>query len=153
MKNLTETDPRTYAIIGAAMEVHRHLGCGFLEPVYQEALPIEFTKREIPFQREIKFPVFYKDVRLESFYRPDFICFNGVVVELKALARVGGIEEAQVINYLKTCGREIGLLLNFGTGSLEYRRFAFSKPVICVSADSEGKNDFSPHRKIKHPKN
>jgi GxxExxY protein len=71
--------------------------------------------------------VFYKEVRLESAYRPDFICFDGIVVELKALARVGGVEEAQVINYLKTCGREIGLLLNFGTRSLEYRRFAFSK--------------------------
>ena len=68
MKNLTETDPRTYAIIGAAMEVHRNLGCGFLEPVYQEALAIEFNNWEIPFQREIKFPVFYKDVKLESFY-------------------------------------------------------------------------------------
>jgi len=115
------------SVIGAAMEVHRLLGCGFLEPVYQEALAIEFTKREIPFQREIKFPVFYKEVRLESVYRPDFICFDGIVVELKALARVGGVAEAQVINYLKTCGREIGLLLNFGTRSLEYRRFAFSK--------------------------
>ncbi len=127
MKDLTENDPRTYAVIGAAMEVHRLLGCGFFEPVYQEALAIEFTRREIPFQREIKFPVFYKEVRLESAYKPDFICFDGVVVELKALARVGGTEEAQVINYLKTCGHEIGLLLNFGTLSLEYRRFAFSK--------------------------
>jgi GxxExxY protein len=127
MKDLTETDPRTYAIIGAAMEVHRNLGCGFLELIYQEALTIEFLEREIPFQREIKFPVFYKDIRLRSFYRPDFICFDGVVVELKALAHIGGIEEAQVINYLKTCGQEIGLLLNFGTRSLEYRRFAFSK--------------------------
>ena len=95
--------------------------------MYQEALAIEFTKREIPFKKEIKFPVFYKEVRLESAYRPDFICFDGIVVELKALARVGGVEEAQVINYLKTCGREIGLLLNLGTRSLEYRRFAFSK--------------------------
>ncbi len=105
MKNLTENDPRTCAIIGAAMEVHRLLGCGFLEPVYQEAMAIEFTRRETPFQRKIKFPVFYKEVRLESVYRPDFICFDGIVVELKALARVGGGEEAQVVNYLKTCGR------------------------------------------------
>ncbi|MFN2510295.1 MAG: GxxExxY protein [Pyrinomonadaceae bacterium] len=89
------------------MEVHRNLGCGFFEPVYQEALAIEFGRREIPFQREIKFPVFYKEVRLESSYRPDFICFDGIVVELKALARVGGTEEAQIINYLKTCGREM----------------------------------------------
>jgi GxxExxY protein len=127
MKNLTESDPRTYAIIGAAMEVHRTLGCGFLEPVYQEALAIEFTRREIPFRKEIKFPVFYKEVQLASAYKPDFICFGGIVVELKALNRMGGVEEAQVINYLKTCRHEIGLLLNFGTRSLEYRRFAFSK--------------------------
>jgi len=79
MKNLTQNDPRTYAVIGAAMEVHRLLGCGFLEPVYQEAWAIEFTKRKIPFQREIKFPVFYKEIRLESVHRPDFICFDGRV--------------------------------------------------------------------------
>jgi GxxExxY protein len=75
------------------MEVPRNLGCGFLEPVCQEALAIEFNNWEIPFQREIKFPVFYKDVKLESFYRPDFICFESVVVELKALARVGGMKK------------------------------------------------------------
>lgn len=126
--NLTENDPRTYAIIGAAMEVHRHLGCGFLEPVYQEALAIEFANREILYRREIIFPVYYKDVRLKTPYRPDFICFDGVVVELKALASVGRIEEAQIINYLKATGHEIGLLINFGARSLEYRRFVFSKP-------------------------
>jgi GxxExxY protein len=64
--NLTENDPRTYAIIGAAMEVHRHLGCGFLEPVYQEALAIEFANREILYRRQITFPVYYKDVRLKT---------------------------------------------------------------------------------------
>ena len=108
------------------MEVHRHLGCGFLEPVYQEALAVEFAKREIPFLREFTLPVFYKEIRLDTPYRADFICFDGVVVELKALAKIGAIEEAQVINYLKASGHEIGLLLNFGT--LEYRRFVFSNP-------------------------
>lgn len=120
-------DPRTYAIIGAAMEVHRVLGCGFLEPVYQKALAVEFTNRTIPCRRETSFSVFYKGVKLDVPYRPDFICFDNVVVELKALARISGIEESKVINYLKVTGHEIGLLLNFGTRSLEYRRFVLTK--------------------------
>jgi len=126
MKDLTERDPRTYAIIGAAIEVHKQLGCGFLEPVYQEALAVEFLKREIPFHREVMLPVFYKEVRLNIPYRLDFICFERVAVELKALARLSGTEEAQVINYLKASGHEIGLLLNFGTRSLEHKRFILS---------------------------
>jgi GxxExxY protein len=108
------------------MEVHRVLGCGFLEPVYQKALAVEFTNRKILFRREKSFPVFYKDVELDVPYRPDFICFDTVVVELKALARIGGIEQSQVINYLKVTGHEIALLLNFGTRSLEYRRFVLT---------------------------
>jgi GxxExxY protein len=125
--DLTKNDPRTYAIIGAAMEVHRVLGCGFLEPVYQKALAVEFSKRRILYLRETSFPVYYKEVELNVPYRPDFICFDNVVVELKALARIGGIEESQVINYLKVTGYEVGLLLNFGARSLEYRRFALTK--------------------------
>ncbi len=126
MKDLTERDPRTYAIIGAAMEVHKQLGCGFLEPVYQEALAIEFLKRRILFRREVTLPIFYKGVHLDTPYRVDFICWEEVAVELKALARLSGTEEAQLINYLKASGLEIGLLLNFGTRSLEYRRFMLS---------------------------
>jgi GxxExxY protein len=127
--NLSKNDPRTYAVIGAAMEVHRQLGCGFLEPIYQAALTIEFTNREIPFNREVKLPVFYKEVRLSTPYKVDFICFDKIVVELKALGRLSGTEEAQVINYLKASGHEIGLLMNFGSRSLEYRRFIFSQSV------------------------
>ena len=123
LTNLTESDPRTYAIIGASMEVHRNLGCGFLEPVYQAALAVELTKRDIPFTRELKLPVFYKDVELETPYKVDFICFESVVLELKALARLSGTEEAQVINYLKVSGLRIGLLFNFGSdGRLEQKR-------------------------------
>lgn len=119
-------DPRTYAIIGAAMEVHHQLGCGFLEPVYQEALAVEFSKRRILFHREVTLPIFYKGIHLETPYRVDFICSEQVAVELKALANLSGTEEAQVINYPKASGLEIGLLLNFGTRSLEYRRFILS---------------------------
>ena len=126
MNILTESDPQTYAIIGAAMEVHRALGCGFLEPVYQEALAVELANCSIPFRREPKFPISYKWCPLESHYRPDFVCFNAVIVELKALGRLSSIEESQIINYLKVTGCHTGLLLNFGTRSLEQRRFVLS---------------------------
>jgi GxxExxY protein len=109
------------------MEVHTQLGCGFLEPVYQEALAIEFTTRNIPFVREVKLPLAYKGQPLDTRYSPDFICFTSVVVELKALQHTGGTEEAQVINYLKVTGYETGLLINFGARTLQHRRFVLTK--------------------------
>jgi GxxExxY protein len=128
MKDLTqESDPQSYAIIGAAMEVHRLLGCGFLEPVYQEALAIELAKRGIPLRREEALRIKYKNQTLATTYRADFIWFDSVIIELKALTRLSGKEEAQIINYLKATNCEVGLLLNFGTRSLEYRRFVLSK--------------------------
>jgi GxxExxY protein len=137
VKTPTENDPRTYAIIGAAMEVHRQLGCGFLEAVYQEALAIELLKQNIPFRREVRLPIHYKDHLLLTAYCADFICFDSVVIELKALAHMSGTEEAQVINYLKATGYEVGLLLNFGARSLQHRRFVLSKSVESAkSADS-----------------
>jgi GxxExxY protein len=122
-----ENDPRTYAIIGAAMEVHNQLGCGFLEAVYQEALELELTARGIPFQPQVELPLRYKGRVLKTFYRADFICFETVVVELKALTQLGPIEEAQVINYLKATGFATGLLLNFGRPSLQYKRYILDR--------------------------
>ena len=107
-------DERTYAIIGAAQKVHRVLGCGFLERVYQEALAIELRRCGIPTAREVELPIDYEGERLACTYRVDFLCYDNVVVELKALSRTSGIEEAQVLNYLKAGGFEVGLLLNFG---------------------------------------
>jgi GxxExxY protein len=118
-----ENDPRTYAVIGAAMEVHRQLGCGFLEAVYQEAMELELAARGIPFQAQVDIPIRYKGCVLKTFYRADFVCFDAIVVELKALTQLGNIEEAQVINYLKGTGYEIGLLLNFGRTSLQSKRY------------------------------
>lgn len=116
-------DPLTYAIIGAAMEVHRELGSGFLEQVYQEALAIEFQNREIPFAREEELLVCYKGQPLNSRYRTDFICFNSIVVEIKAIRELSKADEAQIIHYLKATEKKLGLLLNFGTTSLQYCRF------------------------------
>ena len=93
-----ENDPQTYAIIGAAIIVHRALGCGFLEAVYQEALVIEFTRQSIPFRREVELPIYYFETKLSLGYRADFICFDQVIVELKALKELGGIEKSQIIN-------------------------------------------------------
>jgi len=107
------------------MEVHKHLSCGFLESVYQEALAIELGLRGIPFRREVRLPVNYKGQVLATSFCVDFICFDSLVVELKALAHMSGSEEAQLINYLKATRYKVGLLLNFGTRSLEHRRLVF----------------------------
>ena len=115
-------DPQTYVIIGAAFEVHGVLGCGFLEPVYQEALEKEFLRRGIPFRREVELPIKYKEDRLGVAYKADFVCYGEVIVELKALDQIGGREKAQVINYLKASGYSRGLLLNFGTMRLGCER-------------------------------
>ena len=116
---MCKKDRKTYRIIGAAMELHCTLGAGFLEAVYHEALAIEFTLRKIPFRRELYLPIYYKDRLLKTKYRTDFLCFEKVIVEIKAISKLGGIHTAQVINYLKATKLKTGLLLNFGTKSLE----------------------------------
>ena len=127
MNSKAEFDPKTYAIIGAAMEVHRLLGCGLAEPVYQESLEIELTERAIPFKAQEKIYLRYKGRLLKSHYIPDFLCFDSVIVELKAIEQIGSIEAAQVINYLKVTGFQVGLVLNFKPQSLETRRFVWTK--------------------------
>jgi len=128
MTTPNQRDPQTYAIIGAAMEVHRQLGCGFLEAVYQQALAKELSARGIPFEREVELIVYYKSEPLDCKYRADFICYQDVIVELKALSALTGVEESQVLNYLKATGIQRALLINFGAPSLEYKRLVFGYP-------------------------
>lgn len=120
---LDPRDPQTYAIIGAALEVHRTLGHEFLEPVYHEALAVELGARGIPHHREVQMPVYYKGVRLDLHYRVDLVCFGEVLVELKAIDRLTPREESQVINYLAASRMGRGMPLNFGSTSLQYKRF------------------------------
>jgi hypothetical protein len=142
------TDQRTFQIIGAAMEVHKELGSGFLEAVYQEALEREFTYQGIPYKSQHPVGIEYKGKPLKKTYEPDFICYDDVIarpprlseskiygimvlardggqVEIKAMDKMSGIEHAQIINYLKASKIGIGLLINFGSPSLEYKRFVY----------------------------
>ena len=118
-KNLTQE------VIGAGMEVHRVLGCGFLEGVYQEALEIELKSRGVPFSRQPEIRIQYKNHTLAKTYQPDLLIEGRLVVELKALDRIGAIEESQLLNYLKATGIKVGLLVNFGARSLEWKRMVF----------------------------
>jgi GxxExxY protein len=122
------------------MEVHRQLGCGFLEAVYQEALGIELQRIGVPAVPQVELPIFYRGQRLKCFYKADFVCFDSIIVELKALGRLSGVEDAQVINYLKATGFEVGLLLNFGAPSLQYKRLVWThkkqSPECATSTDN-----------------
>ncbi|TAG24540.1 MAG: GxxExxY protein [Cytophagia bacterium] len=111
-----------YKIVGACMEVHRTLGEGFLESVYQEALERELQMQAIPHIREQRLQITYKGFTLDKYYVADFVCFNSIIVELKALPSLTTQHEAQMLNYLKATNLQLGLLVNFGTKSLEYKR-------------------------------
>ena len=119
-----------YSIIGAAMEVHSILGCGFLEPVYQEALEIELRKRKIPYAPQKQLPIYYKDNRLKKTYVADYIAFEKIVIEIKAITHLSSLEEAQLLNYLKATDHEVGLLINFSVESLQWKRMVRSKKKI-----------------------
>lgn len=117
----------SYKIIGVAMEVHRLLGCGFVEPVYQEALEKEFTLRGIPYEREKELGINYKGYTLTKTFRADFICYNKIILELKAVKEFIDEHYAQIYNYLRASGMDLGLLINFGTASIEFQRVPASK--------------------------
>ncbi|MCW3078085.1 MAG: NADH:ubiquinone oxidoreductase [Bacteroidetes bacterium] len=124
---LEHTNDITYEIIGAAMEVYNTLGKGFMESVYKDCLSIEFEKRNLGYQREKKFEVFYKGIKIPHFYLADFIIEDRIILEIKAQNLI--IEEniKQTINYLAVSKCRIGLLINFGDSSLKYKRVILTK--------------------------
>jgi GxxExxY protein len=137
-KESGQRDAQTYAIIGAAMEVHRELGHGFLEAVYKEALAMELQARGIPFEREVLLTVLYKGVPLTCKYKADFICWGEVIIEAKALSDITGSHRAQTINYLKSTKMKRSLLINFGSPSLHYERLVWNYQSECSDDLSEG---------------
>lgn len=112
----------SFNIIGAAMEVHNIIGCGFSEIIYQEAFEEELKQRQIPFSREKMFTITYKGKTLSKFFRPDFICYDSIIVELKTVDEFVDEHFTQVMNYLKVTGMQLGILINFANESLEYKR-------------------------------
>ena len=111
-----------YKIIGACMNVHKELGPGFLEAVYLESLAFEFFEQGIPFEKEKDIRIFYKDKLLDKCYKADFLCFEKIIVELKALSELSNDHISQLLNYLKATKLRVGLLVNFGSSSLIYKR-------------------------------
>ena len=118
-----------YKIVGAAFEVSNTLGCGFLEAVYQEALEIEFQDNHIPFESQKKINIAYKGNTLAKEYIADFICFDSIIVEIKAIKKITEIEEAQLINYLKATQKPVGVIINFGSTKLEWKRYANTRNI------------------------
>jgi GxxExxY protein len=104
-----------YAIQGAVFDVYREMGCGFLEAVYQECLEREFRLRQLSFEAQKELVLSYKGVQLTQTYKPDFICYGRIIVELKAVKEIAPEHKAQLLNYLKATGLELGLLVNFGS--------------------------------------
>jgi GxxExxY protein len=126
MPDAGDRDPRSFAVIGAAIDVHRTLGCGFLEAVYRSALAIELRRRRVEFTREVSFELSYAGEPLHLSFRADFVCCSTLIVEVKALNSLGPLELAQTINYLKASGLQRGLIINFGQPRLEWRRVALT---------------------------
>ena len=116
----------SFAIIGAAMEVHKILGPGFLESVYQLALEKELSLRFIPFQHQVELPVSYKET-LVGVYKADLIVDNKIILEIKGISRLNAAHAAQALHYLASTGLQLAILINFGMSSLEYRRVVKSE--------------------------
>lgn len=121
-----ERDPRTYAIIGASYDVHREQRGSEVKEVYAESLAVEFELRGVPFQRLPEVSITYKGRALKTTYRPDFVCFGEVVVEVVVADRISEQDEARIINFLKCGGFSVGLVVNFGGASVQHRRFVNS---------------------------
>lgn len=119
---VSKRDPQTGEVLGAAVEVHRFFGHGFLEMVYQRALEVELASRGVPTSAQVAIPVHYKGQRLPCGYRADLVCYGELLIELKAQAGLTEIDEAQVINYLRASDIERALLLNFGTPKFQVKR-------------------------------
>jgi len=115
----------SYRIIGVCFEVHQILGNGFMEAVYKEALEIEFQAQNIPYEREKILTIQYKNEILDKKYIADFVCFEKIILELKALSQLASEHESQVLNYLKSTSFKLGLLVNFGESSLKYKRLVY----------------------------
>lgn len=111
-----------FKIVGACMAVHNELGSAFLEPVYQEALALEFQKRSIPFSKEHRLEIYYKEALLDKKYYADFLCYEQIVVELKACTGLTDQHTAQALNYLSALKLNLALLVNFGTPRLQWKR-------------------------------
>lgn len=109
----------SYQVVGACLEVHKELGCGFLEDVYQEALELELNERKIPFMAQPKLSVCYKGKKLKQFYRPDFVCFGKIILEIKNVSEIADIHKAQLLNYLRATHMKLGLLINFNSQYLK----------------------------------
>ena len=112
----------SFKIIGACMKVHSILGSGFLEAVYQEALEMEFTKNDIPFKRQVKLSLVYDGIKLKKYYIADFVCYDNIVIEIKAAISLHPKMLKQTKNYLKATNKRLGMLVNFGEKSLNYKR-------------------------------
>ncbi len=111
-----------YKIIGCYYSVYNNLGPGFLEAVYQEALEKEFIKNNIPYVREKKVDVFYNDEKLKKYYRPDFICYEKIIIETKAQQYITEADYNQIKNVLSVTKHPLGYLLNFGAPKVFYKR-------------------------------
>ena len=112
----------SYLIIGACMEVHKKLGSGFLESVYSEALETEFKVAGIPYEKEKKLPVYYAEKVMSKYFRADYVCYNSIIIELKATKFLIDTDRQQTLNNVKATHFKLGLLINFGSPSLTYKR-------------------------------
>jgi GxxExxY protein len=133
-----------YAIIGAAMEVYNQLGAGFSEAIYQDAMEIELMSRKIPNVSQQDVFVFYKGQKLKNFFKPDLICYEKIVVELKALDHLTSREEEQILNYRRATGLPVGLLINFGRErNLEWKRM-----VLTPANPDQAPRELTHHKPI-----